>query len=65
MDSDILNYHINLSSSLEQEFRMRIFKESVQEMKPEEARSLLIEASKLLMIKDNIIKELIQQDVTQ
>ena len=64
MDANVPNYHFNLGLSLEQEFKMRIFQESVREMKPEEARSLLIEASKLLMIKDNIIKGLMEQDIT-
>ena len=47
--------------SLEQKFKMRLFEKSVQTMNPEEARKLLLEASKLLMVKDNIIKGLMQE----
>lgn len=64
MDKDISNLGASLTLSLEQEFKMRIFQESVQAMNPEEARSLLVEASKLLMVKDNIIKDLIRQDLS-
>ena len=42
---------------------MKIFQESVRAMNPEEARSLLVEASKLLMFKDNMIESLILQDL--
>ncbi|MGF1589339.1 MAG: NblA/ycf18 family protein [Pleurocapsa sp.] len=63
MDSNIPNLNLNINLSLEQKFQMRIFQESVQVMNPDEARSLLIEASKLLMVKDNIIKGLIKQDL--
>lgn len=65
MDNNDLNFRINLDLSLEQKFRIRIFQESVREMNPEEARSLLVEASRLLMIKDNIIKGLVEQDTPQ
>lgn len=64
MDKDISSLGASLTLSLEQEFKMRIFQESVQTMNPEEARSLLVEASKLLMVKDNIIKDLIKQDLS-
>ena len=55
--------NLNTSLSLEQKFQMRIFQESVATMNPQEARSLLLEASKLLMIKDNIIKGLIRKEL--
>ena len=64
MDKDTFHLDLNIDLSLEQEFKMRIFQESVRVMNPEEARSLLIEASKLLMVKDNIIKSLIVQDLS-
>ena len=41
---------------------MRIFQEFAA-MSSEEARSLLLEASKLLMVKDNIIKGLIEKEL--
>ena len=64
MDKDISSLGNSLTLSLEQEFKMRIFQESVGAMNLEEARSLLIEASKLLMVKDNIIKDLIKQELS-
>ena len=57
------NLNLNTSLSLEQEFKMRIFQESVETMNSQEARSLLLEASKLLMVKDNIIRELIRKEL--
>lgn len=65
MDKSIPNFQLNLDLSLEQKFRMRIFEESVQTMNSEETRSLLLEASKLLMVKDNIIKGLMKQNLAQ
>jgi hypothetical protein len=64
MDMHFPNFKLNLDLSLEQEFKMRILEESVQTMNSEEARSLLIEASRLLMVKDNIIKGLMKQELS-
>ena len=58
-----VDLYLHTSLSLEQEFKMRIFQESVAAMSSEEARSLLLEASKLLMVKDNIIKGLIEKEL--
>ena len=55
------NFERNMNLTVEQQFQMRLYQESVQAMKPEEARSLLLEASKLLMVKDNIIKGLMKR----
>lgn len=63
MDKGMPGFKLNMDLSLEQKFRMRIYEESVQTMNPEEARSLLLEASKLLMVKDNIIKGLMKQEL--
>jgi hypothetical protein len=57
------NFSLELGLSLEQEFTMKIFEESVQRMDSEDMRSLLLEASKLLMIKDNVIKGLMKQSI--
>jgi hypothetical protein len=58
MDANFPNFQLNMDLSLEQKFKMRMFEDAVETMNPEEARKLLLEASKLLMIKDNIIKRL-------
>ena len=65
MDRYIPNFELNMDLTLEQKFTMRLFEESIQVMNPEEARSLLVEASKLLMVKDNIIKGLMKQEFLQ
>ena len=64
MNKDISSLGSSLTLSLEQKFKMRIFQESVEAMNIDEARSLLVEASQLLMVKDNIIKNLIKQDLS-
>ena len=65
MDAHFPNFKLNMDLSLEQKFQMRIFEESIQVMKPEEARKLLLEASKLLMVKDNMIKGLMKHDLAE
>ena len=65
MDANIPNFQFNLELSTEQKFKMRIFQESVKTMNPEDARSLLLEASQLLMVKDNIIRGLMKQTIIE
>ena len=62
MNADFPNFELNLDLSLEQQFKMKLFEESIAAMNSEEARSLLLEASKLLMVKDNIIKSLMKNN---
>lgn len=62
MNADFPNFELNLDLSLEQQFKMKIFEQSIAAMNSEEARSLLLEASKLLMVKDNIIKSLMKNN---
>jgi hypothetical protein len=47
--------------TLEQQFEMRRMQDEVQNMSREQALELLIQASRLLMLKDNIIKMLVKQ----
>ncbi len=54
---------LNLKLTLEQQFNMRLFEDSAEAMSREQALSLLMEASRLLMIKDNIIKDLLKQNL--
>jgi len=56
-------FNQSLKLTLEQEFRLKIVEESAQEISHEEALSLLIQISKLLMIKDNVIKSLMKDRV--
>jgi hypothetical protein len=47
--------------SLEQQFEIRRLQENVQAMNREQAVELLLEASKTLMIKDNLIRDLMKK----
>lgn len=47
--------------SLEQQFEIRRLQENVQAMSREQAVELLLEASKTLMIKDNLIRDLMKK----
>jgi Phycobilisome degradation protein nblA len=47
--------------TLEQEFELRRMKNEAQAMSREQAMDMLLQASRLLMIKDNVIKGLINQ----
>ncbi|MGL5873124.1 MAG: NblA/ycf18 family protein [Xenococcaceae cyanobacterium] len=58
-------FNQSLQLSLEQEFQMKVFQESAQNMSREQALSLLVEASRLLMIKDNVIKNLVKNDLNR
>ena len=66
MDRQLPDFNeFSMDLTLEQKFQMRIFQESIEAMNSFEARSLLLEASKLLMVKDNIIKGLMNQQYIQ
>ena len=62
MSAELPDFNLNMNLSLEQEFKIELFKNSVQKMNPQEMRSLLMEASKLLLVKDNIIKGLMKNN---
>jgi CRISPR/Cas system CMR subunit Cmr4 (Cas7 group RAMP superfamily) len=47
--------------TLEQEFQMRLMEESAQNMSREQMIETLIQASRLLMVKDNVIRNMIKQ----
>lgn len=51
--------------TLEQQFEMRRMQDEVQNMSREQALELLIQASRLLMLKDNVIKMLVKQSSFQ
>ncbi len=53
-------FELNLDLSLEQEFKMRLIEESTQQLSHDQAISLLLETSRLLMLKDNVIKSLVK-----
>lgn len=46
--------------TLEQQFQMRLMEQSAQQMTREQIQDLLIESARLLMLKDNVIRDLIK-----
>jgi hypothetical protein len=62
MNAELPDFNLNMNLSLEQEFKIKSFESSLQKMNPEDMRSLLMEASKLLLVKDNIIKGLMKNN---
>jgi hypothetical protein len=46
--------------TLEQQFQMRLMEQSAQQMTREQMQDILIKAARLLMIKDNVIRDLIK-----
>lgn len=47
--------------TLEQQFQMRLMQASADNMSHEQAKDLLVQASRLLMIKDNVIRNLLRK----
>ena len=45
--------------TLEQQFQMRLMEQSAQQMTREQMQDILIKAARLLMIKDNVTRDLI------
>lgn len=46
--------------SLEQQFQMKLMEESAQRMTREQMQEVLIQAARLLMVKDNVIRDLMK-----
>ena len=49
--------------SLEQEFQMRMLAESAQSLSREEIIDVLMQTSRLLMVKDNLIRNIIKDNL--
>ncbi|MGK7877006.1 MAG: NblA/ycf18 family protein [Xenococcaceae cyanobacterium] len=52
---------LSIELTLEQQFQMKLMQKSAKNMSREQALDLLIQASRLLMIKDNVIRQLIKE----
>lgn len=50
--------------TLEQQFEMRRIQDSVHLMTEEQMRETLIQASRLLMVKDNVIRSLVKHNLS-
>jgi Phycobilisome degradation protein nblA len=57
MDSNVFEL------TLEQEFQMRLIQESAQNMSREQMQDMLLQTSKLLMIKDNAIRNMMKKGI--
>jgi len=53
--------HQSYDLTMEQQFQMRLMEESAKSMSREQALDLLVQASQLLMVKDNVIKNLLRR----
>ena len=49
--------------SLEQRFNLKVYEEQVKRMNQDEAQSCLLEVLRQLMVKENVIKQLLKQSV--
>ncbi|MDG2991863.1 NblA/ycf18 family protein [Candidatus Synechococcus calcipolaris G9] len=59
MDSKFPELSVDLS--YEQQFQMRLMEEQVDTMSHQQTRDLLLQASRLLMMKDNVIRSLVRR----
>ncbi|HEY9613145.1 NblA/ycf18 family protein [Allocoleopsis sp.] len=46
--------------TLEQQFQMRLMEESAQRMSREQMQDILIQTARLLMVKENVIRDLLR-----
>ncbi len=46
--------------SLEQQFQMRLMEQSMQEMSREQLQDMLMQIVRLLLVKDNIVRDLVK-----
>lgn len=58
---DFMLPELSLELTLEQQFQMRIMEEQVVGMPQQQMQELLLQASRLLMVKDNVIRSLIKK----
>lgn len=54
---------INPELTLEQKFEMQLMEKSAHNMSRDEALNLLLQAARLLMLKDNVIKQLMREAI--
>ncbi|MBW4623300.1 MAG: NblA/ycf18 family protein [Cyanosarcina radialis HA8281-LM2] len=49
--------------TLEQQFQMRLIEQSTDDLNRDQLADMLLEVSRLLMVKDNVIRDLLKQNV--
>lgn len=47
--------------SLEQQFKLKLYREQVKGLTPEESQAYLVEVMRQLMVKENLIKHLVKK----
>lgn len=47
--------------SLEQQFKLKVYREQVKELSPEESQAYLLEVMRQLMVKENVIRHLVKK----
>lgn len=52
---------IPMELSLEQKFNLKLYEEQVKHLSPEESQQFVLELMRQLMVKENVIRHLIQQ----
>jgi hypothetical protein len=58
---DFILPELSLDLTFEQQFQMRLMEEQVGAMNQQQTKELLLQASRLLMMKDNVIKSLVKK----
>jgi Phycobilisome degradation protein nblA len=58
---DFILPELSLDLTFEQQFQMRLMEEQVGEMNQQQTKELLLQASRLLMMKDNVIRSLVKK----
>ena len=53
----------NNNLSMEQQFKLHVLSQEVQQMSREQAQQYLIEVLRQMMVKDNVVKKLIKGDM--
>ncbi|NJL10358.1 MAG: phycobilisome degradation protein nblA [Calothrix sp. SM1_7_51] len=51
--------NLSVELTLEQQFNLRIYREQIENLSQDEAQTYLVEVLRQLMIKDNVIKQLL------
>ncbi len=46
--------------TLEQQFQIRLIEDASQKMSPEQLQEMLVQIAQMLMVKDNVIRDLIR-----
>ena len=57
----MMDFPIELS--LEQKFKLEVYKEQVKGLTPEQSQAYLLETMRQLMVKENVIKHLVKQSI--